>query len=310
MPQRAPPSTFVSVELADVFQWKSNLNCILKIIAGTLLTSVLGGCSSLIFAGINSLSGDSRLRTTTDVEFDPAHSLSLDVFSPQGASAAPVVVFFYGGYWRSGDRGQYRWVGEALAREGLFAMLPDYRKFPSTGLDGFMADAASAVAWARAHAAEHGGDPDRIVLMGHSAGAHLAALLATDASWLGAHQIKPKDLCGVVGLAGPYDFLPLTGRSLIEIFGTERGEQLRSQPTNFVNGDEPPMLLLHGAADTTVGQHNTANLARKLEAAGVKVSTRIYPEIKHVGMLLALSGRFAKEAPVMADSLEFIRACE
>ncbi len=275
-----------------------------------LLACTLTGCSGLLFGGLNSLSGDSSLRSTPDIEFDPAHALSLDVFAPVGATAAPVVVFFYGGYWRNGERAQYRWVGEALARGGVVAIVPDYRKFPSTGLDGFMADAASAVAWARAHAGEHGGDPERIVLMGHSAGAHLAALLATNASWLGAHQIKPKDLCGVVGLAGPYDFLPLTGPKLIEIFGTERDEQLRSQPTHFVDGDEPPMLLLHGAADTTVGQHNTENLARKLESAGVRTQVRIYPDVKHAGMLLALSGRFEKDAPVLADSLEFIRACE
>lgn len=285
------------------------MNPIPRILAATLFAATLGGCSGLLFTGLNSLSGDSDL-TTTSVEFDSAHTLALDVFASQDASAAPVVVFFYGGYWRNGERGQYRWVGEALARKGVVAVLPDYRKFPSVGLDGFMADAASAVAWARAHAAEHGGDPERIVLMGHSAGAHLAALLATDATWLAPHRIKPRDLCGVVGLAGPYDFLPLTGPKLIEIFGTEHHEQLRSQPTHYVDGDEPPMLLLHGAADTTVGQHNTENLGRALEAAGVRAQVRIYPELKHVGMLLALSGRFAKDAPVMADSLAFIRACE
>lgn len=285
------------------------LNPILKILCATLLASAITGCSGLLFSGMNSLSGDSRLRTTTGVAFDPAHSLELDVFAPQDARAAPVVVFFYGGYWRNGERREYRWVGEALARGGVVAVLPDYRKFPTVGLDGFMTDAASAVAWTRAHVAEHGGDPTRIVLMGHSAGAHLAALLATDARWLRPHQIMPKDLCGVVGLAGPYDFLPLTGANLIEIFGTERAEQLRSQPTQFVDGDEPPMLLQHGAADTTVGLHNPENLARALKAAGVEAQVRIYPEVKHVGILLALSGRFARNAPVMEDSLQFIRAC-
>ena len=286
------------------------MNPIARILGCALLAGVLGGCSGLLFTGMNSLSGDSRLKTSEGVEFDAAHDLALDVYTPENASKAPVVVFFYGGNWRNGERAQYRWVGEALAREGVVAVLPDYRKFPATGLDGFMTDAASAVAWAHAHAAEHGGDPARIVLMGHSAGAHLAALLATDARWLGAQQLKPKDLCGVVGLAGPYDFLPLTSASLREIFGGDRAEQLRSQPTHFVDGDEPPMLLLHGAADTTVGQHNTENLARALKQAGVPADVRIYPELKHVGMLLALSGRFAKDAPVTADSLMFIRACQ
>ena len=287
----------------------SKVRLLTPLLVCALAVGAASGCSGVLFSGMNALSGDSSLIVTDGVPFDAANQLFLDVYQPQGVTKAPVVVFFYGGNWRSGERGNYRWVGEALAREGVVAIVPDYRKFPAVGLDGFMSDAARAVAWASEHAADHGGDPQRIVLMGHSAGAQLAALLATDASWLKPHGIVPKSLCGMVGLAGPYDFLPLTSASLREVFGEDPAGQQRSQPIRFVDGDEPPMLLLHGAADTTVGQHNTENLEQALTGAGVRVQTRIYPEVKHVGMLLALSGRFGKDAPVMADSMAFIRNC-
>jgi acetyl esterase/lipase len=278
-----------------------------SLIALALLT--LSACSSLLLGGMNTLSRSGELEVATGMTFDLEHRLALDIYSPPGATGAPVVVFFYGGYWRYGERAQYRWVGEALARQGVVVFVPDYRKYPDTGLDGFMADAAKAVAFAHAHAAAHGGDPKRIVLMGHSAGAHLAGLLATDAHWLQPHGLTPGSLCGVIGLAGPFDFLPLTGPDLREIFSEDHDEQLRSQPIHFVDGDEPPMLLLHGEADTTVGRHNSANLAAALNKAGVHAQFKLYPELTHVGILLALSGRFAKDAPVMPDVIGFAKAC-
>ncbi|MEE7548329.1 alpha/beta hydrolase, partial [Xanthomonas sp. Kuri4-1] len=180
-----------------------------------LWSLLLSGCSSVFFSGVNATSARAGLSEQRAVTFDPAHGLKLDVYRPADARNAPVVVFFHGGTWQTGNRQQYRWAGEALARHGVVAIVPDYRKYPQVKMDGFMTDAAAAVAWARRHAGEHGGDPRRLVLMGHSAGAHIAALLATDPRWLHAQQLAPADLCGLVGLAGPYDFLPLTERDLI-----------------------------------------------------------------------------------------------
>ncbi len=281
----------------------------LKLLLSSLAALWVSACSGVLLGGMNTLSPSKSLDATRDLTFDDSYGLQLDVYRPEQAKDATVVVFFYGGNWRNGERGNYRWVGEALAREGVVAIIPDYRKFPDVGPDDFMRDAASAVAWARQHAAEYGGNPNRLVVMGHSAGAHLGALLATDASWLKAHQMKPQDLCGFVGLAGPYDFAPITNPDLREIFGNTTEAQNRTQPIRFVDGDEPPMLLLHGSDDRTVYPRNSEHLAAALNAAQVNAKTIIYPGLTHVRLLLGLSGKFGKDAPIMADSMSFIRSC-
>lgn len=279
----------------------SKPSCLLLVVLGMLLP----GCQRALFATVNA----GAQTPEKNVAYGPESMQTLDVYRPEGTRDAPVVLFLYGGRWQGGRRQDYAFVGEALAARGVLTLVADYRRYPEVRFPIFVEDAARALRWARDHAREHGGDPARLFLAGHSSGAHLAALLATDARYLAAVGMAPRDLRGVIGIAGPYDFLPLTSASLREVFGEDPAGQQRSQPIRFVDGDEPPMLLLHGAADTTVGQHNTENLEQALKGAGVRVQTRIYPEVKHVGMLLALSGRFGKDAPVMADSMAFIRNC-
>lgn len=269
---------------------------------------LLGGCQAMLFGGLNLGAHREGVQVVRDVVFDPAHQLALDVYRPLQAKGAPVVVFFYGGSWKSGRRQWYRWVGEALAHRGLVVVIPDYRKWPRVKLEGFMRDAAHAVAWTRSHAGNYGGDPHALFVMGHSAGAHIAALLATDAHWLAAEGLRPRELAGVIGLAGPYDFLPLTDATFIDMFGHTRVEQLRSQPVHFVDGDEPPMLLLQGEADNTVWPRNAKSLAAALRVEGEPVTLQMYPGVGHIGILLALSRPFRGKAPALADVLQFVQA--
>jgi acetyl esterase/lipase len=217
-------------------------------------------------------------------------------------------VFFYGGSWKSGKRQWYRWAGQALAQQGLVVVIPDYRQWPQVRLDGFMRDAARAVAWAHTHAADYGGNPAQLFVMGHSAGAHIGALLATNGGWLAAQGMQPRQLAGFIGLAGPYDFLPLTDPDFIDMFGSTHAEQLRSQPVQFVSGDEPPMLLLQGTADKVVDPRNAASLANGLRAQHEPVELKFYPEIGHTAILLALSRPFRGRAPALDDTVRFIRA--
>ncbi len=274
----------------------------LGLIATSLAALLTAGCQASYFTAINAVVRDKDVHS---VEFDPAHGLALDVFRPASGtrSPAPVVVFLYGGSWRSGERDYYRFVGSALAKRGVLVIVPDYRKAPAAPFPAFMQDAARAVAWARDNAAANGGDPTRITLMGHSAGAHIAALLGTDAQYLKAVGMVPRDLRGVIGLAGPYDFLPITDPDIKEVFGAEPGWP-RSQPVNFVDGDEPPFLLIHGDADNTVWPRNSENLAAKLRGRKESVTLKIVPGVGHVGLVNGfLSPRFS---PVLADSLQFI----
>jgi acetyl esterase/lipase len=239
---------------------------------------------------------------------------SLDVYVPKiesrFGSARPLVVFFYGGSWQSGERRDYRFVGEALASRGYVAVIPDYRLYPDTTFPGFMEDAAAAVAWARTHAFQFGADPDRVFLMGHSAGAHIAMLLTTDTHYLAEHGVDGHSIVGAIGLAGPYDFLPLQDDTLKAVFPSELRND--SQPINHVSGHEPPILLGVGAADHTVDPGNTDRLAARLLAAHDHVTVKRYRNINHamiVGSLArpvrALSS-IITVAPVLDDISEFI----
>lgn len=178
------------------------------------LALLVSGCQSAFFGFVNRDSA----QPDAMVVYDTTRGLSLDIYRPQSvASDAPVVLFFYGGSWRTGTRAQYRFVGSRLAQHGVVAIVADYRTWPAAGFPAFMGDAAQAVRWTADHAADYGGNPKRLFIAGHSAGAQIAALLGTDARHLAAVDLTPTDLAGVIGLSGPYDFV-ISGR-LEEIFG-------------------------------------------------------------------------------------------
>lgn len=270
-----------------------------------LVAVVLSGCQSALFTGLNLRSGSEGVVVTKNVVFDPATGLAMDVYRPTSGDHLPTVVFFYGGSWKSGKREWYAWVGETLARQGIVVAVPDYRLWPKVRMDGFVGDAAHAVAYVDAHAGEWHGDRTKLFLMGHSAGAHIAALLATDQHWLKDVGMQPDKLAGFIGLAGPYDFLPLTDADYVDMFGHTAAEQARSQPVNFVDGDEPPMLLLHGESDTTVKPSNTVSLAKKMRAHGEPVTVTMYPDMAHIGILLKLG---SKTSAVRDDVVRFVKA--
>jgi len=222
------------------------------------------------------------------VIYAPDGALALDVYRPPGSgdrAPAPVVVFFYGGGWNSGRRQDYRFVGRRLAEAGLVAIVADYRTWPVAGFPAFVEDGARAVAWTRANAGKLGGDPARIFVAGHSAGAQIAALLGTDPRYLAAHGMRPRDLAGVIGLAGPYDF-DITG-DLVPIFGPP-ARWPDAQALNFVDGDEPPFLLVHGGADQRVEARDSLLLAERLQARGVEATLLMLPEAGHTAPLVAL----------------------
>lgn len=268
--------------------------------------STLVGCADVFFSTLDAVHAARDLSETPDIMFDQSHALSLDVYAPKVADKAAVVVFFYGGSWEGGKRRWYRFVGEALASNGVIVVIPDYRKYPKVKFPAFMQDAALAVAWTRDHAAQFGGDPKNIFVMGHSAGGHIAALLATDARYLKAVDMMPRDLAGMIGLAGAYDFLPYVENEA-EIFGNTPHGRHDSQPVNFVNGDEPPMLLLHGADDSEVEPRNAESLAAHLREKHEPVALKIYPDVGHSRILLAFSRQFRTSIPTLADTLAFIR---
>lgn len=279
--------------------------------AAALVLGALGGCSGT--AVLNATVARHGFHASTAIPYGSDNREKLDVYAPKDHMAAsenalgrPVVVFFYGGSWQNGSRGDYLFAGAALASRGFVAVLPDYRTYPETRFPGFMEDAAAAVRWAHDHAAEFGGDPSRIFLMGHSSGAHMAVLLATDGHYLAAQQMGKRDISGVIGLAGPYDFLPLTDPVLKKVFPASL--RAASQPINFVRGDEPPMLLATGESDTMVDPGNTDRFAARLHAAGDRAEVKHYPRLGHALLVGSLAAPLRMFSPVLADTARFIDA--
>ena len=216
-------------------------------------------------------------------------------------------MFLYGGSWRTGDRETYGFVATPLAARGAVVVVPDYRLYPETAFPGFLQDNAQAVAWAVAHAGALGADPKRVFIVGHSAGAYNAAMLALDGRWLAQAGLDRAQLAGMVGLAGPYDFLPITDPDIIPVFAPV-DDGPASQPVSYVDGHNPPLLLLAGDADRTVRPGNTRSLAARVAAAGGSVQSRLYPGLGHIGIVTAFTPLFRWQAPVLDDVWRFIAA--
>lgn len=274
-------------------------------IALLLIGLVLSGCTRLaVFDAVIAKDAGARL-ALRDAAFGPDARQRLDLYVPNGGAPAPlpVIVFFYGGSWNSGDKDGYSFVGRALASRGFVVAIADYRLLPQVRFPTFLEDGAAAVRWVRAHVRAQGGDPDRLVLMGHSAGAYNAAMLALDRQWLGPDRAAVR---GLIGLAGPYDFLPLDGRIVVQAFGAA-ADPATTQPVNFVRPGDPPTFLATGSDDRVVRPANSDSLAARLGAAGVAVERRIYPGVSHSGLVLAIAKPLRGRAPVLDDLVAFAR---
>ena len=263
---------------------------------------LLSGCSGL--AMVDVLTPADGYTVEAGIAYGSDRRQRLDVYRPDPpVSDAPVVVFFYGGGWQSGDRARYRFVAQALTTRGLIVVVPDYRLYPQVLFPAFVEDGAAAVAWAAANLTPTGEEP--VLVMGHSAGAHIAAMLVTDTRYLEAQGVDPARLSGFVGLAGPYDFLPLDPGYMRTLFGPEE-RYPESQPVNFVSGDEPPILLIHGTGDTTVWPRNSIRFAQRLGDRGAQVDLKLYPDVGHGPVLGALAPRLRSLALTLDDVDAFI----
>lgn len=280
---------------------------LLRVPAALATVVLLHFCSPNL--ALNALARRDGVTLTPDIRYAAGPRGTLDVYAARpAATPAPVLVFFYGGGWASGAKAMYRYLGAALARRGVLVVIPDYRLYPEVRFPAFMHDAAAAVGWAHANATKFGGDPHRLFLMGHSAGGQIAALLALDADYLRVVHLTPgRDVCGVIGLAAPYDFLPLETARMQAIFGPE-SEWARSQPIDHVSAHAPPMLLLAGRLDSTVDPADTLRFAARLRAAGSVVQDELYPDIGHKTLITAFSRLLAFVAPAREATLRFLRA--
>jgi acetyl esterase/lipase len=278
--------------------------------------AVLATAGACAFSGLGALNALAALRghqAGTGLAYGPLARQRFDLYRPPAgavAGASPLVVFVHGGTWSEGGRADYRFAGEALAAQGFTVMVIDYRLYPDVRYPDFLQDCARAVAHALEHAAELGADPRRVFLYGHSAGAYNAAMLALDPRWLGAAGHRPDELAGWIGLAGPYDFLPITNPRTRLVFDWPRTAP-DTQPIRHVDDLAAPLPVFLGAArqDTTVRPaKNTQPLAARLRARGGSVVEKLYDRVDHATLVGALGFPLTPLAPVLADSAAFIRA--
>ena len=258
---------------------------------------------------LNALTPGDGYRLSAGLHYGEAERQALDVYRPERerTTPAPIVVFFYGGYWNSGDRADYRFVGQLLAANGFVVVIPDYRLYPAVRYPAFLEDGAAALRWTQDRIAAFGGDPKRITLMGHSAGAYNAMMLGLDRRLGAAAGFDAANLCGIVGLAGPYDFAFDTDL-LRGVFGAAK-DPAEAVPISYAGNHAPPVLLVTGDADDTVDPKNSLRLERRLAAAGNPVRRRDYPGLDHIDVLLQFSSFWTTENPVRSEVGDFLSRC-
>ena len=263
-------------------------------------------CACAPFGIINWLTPDKGYRVHRAIAYGGDPRQKLDLYVPDELRVpAPVILFFYGGRWQSGRRQDYKAFGQAMAARGIIAAVTDYRLYPQVSYPAFVQDGAAAFDMVRRTVASHGGDPARIHLAGHSAGAYIAAMLGSDPRFLHQAGSGISQVAGVIGLAGPYDFLPLRDTELVALFRGANDPQIL--PVTHVDGPRPPMLLLTGSADDTVEPGNTARMAARLRHFGSPVREIVYHGVGHIGIILALAPGFRGRIPLLRDIAAFVQ---
>ncbi|OPA95284.1 esterase [Pseudomonas fluorescens] len=269
----------------------------------------LAACSPIKV--LNALTPSSTFSKTSAIAYGDDPRQKLDIYRPAPAvTNAPVVVFFYGGSWNSGSKDDYSFVGEALASRGIVVVIADYRLYPQVRYPAFLQDNAKAVAWTHQHIADYGADPTQMYVMGHSSGAYNASMLALDPRWLNAVGLSPSIFKGWIGLAGPYDFLPIENRDVRPVFFFPDSPP-DSQPINHVSAAAPPSLLIASRDDDLVNPtRNTGGLANKLRAAGVSVEEFYFTRTSHATLVASIAKPLRWLAPVLDRVTAFIQATD
>jgi acetyl esterase/lipase len=251
------------------------------------------------------------MRAARSIDYRPGPRGKLDVWRPTWSdddhTKRPVVVWIYGGYWQTGERGWYRPLAFPFTSAGCVVVVPDYRLYPEVRFPTFIDDCAAAVAWAYRHAAEFGGDPHRIYLAGHSAGAYIVAMLNLDERYLARAGVPPGTIKGAICLSAPLWFIP-NNDAMRGIFGTDDGPAFaQTQPRTFVDGREPPMLLLQGDQDELVRPGTNRDLAQTIRAKGGRATAVSYPAMGHAGPLVSMVWPLWGAADVRAWCLRFLQ---
>ena len=276
----------------------------IRVFAAAMTGLLLAACSPVVF--LNSvLVPNSGYTLDRDIAYGADPRQTLDVYIPDGLKApAPVIVFFYGGSWQSGSKAMYKFVGQAFASEGITTVVADYRLYPQCAIRR-----SCKIARARWRSSTPTSSASAAIPAGCSSPG-IRRAPTTRSCWTPICPISrrpariPAQICGVIGMAGPYDFLPLTDPKLISLFGGDR--VTATQPIAHIDGKRAPMLLAYGSDDETVGPKNAINMAKRLEILGSAVELHRYPDVGHIGLVLSLAPGFRGNTTLRADVARFV----
>lgn len=275
----------------------------LRLLLYVLFTFLSASCAKTGLHVINNFAKSGQFEIHQDINYG---NQKLNIYIPKDKTITATMIYFYGGCWgqcSSYDKDDYLFVAETLTKQGYAVVIPDYRKYPQFKFGEIIKDAQAATLWTLENKEKYGIKTDNIFLMGHSAGAHMAAMLVDDEELLGENLSQ---INGFIGMAGPYDFYPFSDDYLYELFDKEN-EYYASQPIHFVNGNEPPHLLLQGKNDKKVFVHNAVNLAAKLKQFGVEYELLIFDKMSHAKIIINLAKPFKNKADVLPHIIEFVK---
>ena len=282
----------------------------------SVLTVALSASASLLLLSacsperlvntVNATNTPRGLNVVKDQRYGPEVRNTVDVYAPQNASNAPVVLFIHGGSWSGGDKSDHAFVGDSLARAGYVTGVMNYRLAPQHRYPDYVQDAALALKWLRDHAGQFGGNPNNLFVSGHSAGGFNAVELVDNARWLAEVNVPVSSIRGVIGIAGPYsyDFRQYQSR----VAFPEGGHPDDIMPDRHIRPDAPPHLLLVAQKDTTVHPQNALNMEAALKKAGIPVQRVVLPRLNHVTIIGAVARNLTWLGSTRAEILRFVEA--
>ncbi|MGB3469264.1 MAG: alpha/beta hydrolase [Erythrobacter sp.] len=292
-----------------VVLWALAALALIAVLGGIALQFAIARNGPSVLSAVDWLTGGSNPATRlADISTGDARAQKLVVWGPETRDpsdpALPVLMFAHGGSWRSGDPVDYGFIGRSFVPKGFVVVLVGYRLGPQGVYPAMIEDTARAIHWTHENIAQYGGDPDRIVVAGHSAGAYNVVMATLERQWLGRLGMDADAIAGVVGMSGPYDFYPFDSESTIAAFG-DAPDPLTTQAFNHVRGDAPPMLLIHGENDTLVKPRNSRGLAQQITEAGGEATLITYTDMAHNDPLIALAAPWRSRSDMAERIAEF-----
>ncbi len=259
--------------------------------------------SGLKYINFVAKSGD--YESYLDISYGSKPANKLNIYLPKNQKITATIIFYYGGCWgycNKLDKNDYLFVAETLTKKGYAVVIADYQQYPQVKFDEILTDAKNVTLWVLSHLQHYGITHQNIFIMGHSSGAHIGSMLVADERLLEGNL---PTINGFIGLAGPYNFYPFNAEYMYDLFSSS-DDYYRSQPINYINGNEPAHLLMQGSNDHKVNVTNAKSLAKKLEKYQVNNTLLLQDNMSHGKILAQFAKPFRENSQVVASLFEFI----